>query len=154
MEKMLIIQLFHKFKMHFCAFSCFVTSISPFFFCNGDECIFKHYQDHPEAASEVTTWHWLQANVYVHLLKPYIKIKISAITALILKCHFTAKNNNLSPKLERLCTEYSPDSANFQNSFKWTFFQILIFICNSCVWNYVHGWQCHKRHNNKSKDNS
>lgn len=47
----------------------------------------------------------------------HIKIKIAAIRALILKCHFTAKNNNLSPKLsEGLCTEYFPDSANFQNS--------------------------------------
>lgn len=64
----------------------------------------------------------------MYLLKLHIKIKIAATTALILKCHFTAQNNNLSPKLsEVLCTEYFPDSANFQNSFKWIFFQILIF---------------------------
>lgn len=55
MEKMLIIQLCEKFKINFYAFSCFVTNNSHFLFCNGDKCIFKHYQNHPEAASEVTT---------------------------------------------------------------------------------------------------
>lgn len=42
MENMFIIQLYDKFKMHFCAFSCFVTSNSPFLLCNGDKCIFKN----------------------------------------------------------------------------------------------------------------
>lgn len=32
-----------------------LSQVTHFLFCNRDECIFKHYQDCPEAASEVIT---------------------------------------------------------------------------------------------------
>ena len=46
-------------KMLFCAFFYSATNNLPFLLSNGDKCIFKHYKEHPEAASEVTIWGWL-----------------------------------------------------------------------------------------------